>query len=855
MEETLANQAEHNKAPETKATSEVQDAITKIEATESAIAEHTGATGQELTNNTDQFLVDHAEHAADLDASDKADIVETALVEGALESTGERPVATENPIITLEKDGYDQQVTDGVKKLHEEGATLPDGESAAEVVVATLEAQGMHQEQPTTPFNTESLKGRTESISEVVEHARQSGAKVAEIPVWGAESVPVNVGEVGVIATAGLNGCHTTILAGKNERGESVVAMTHFPPELGSQRYAQAVHEHKDTFEQQGVVLDTVFTFVDKTRFPKETEMLATEFPDANFHSMEYDSRNPDEKGQDYGKCVAVLDNSGEQAVLTVLTDRGDEQLAIGGNEAKTGVSDQLDTAIQYYVNGASKEDILEHTGLDPAALTEHIRGLPTEEADYLKEMRRKSLGEDETVGAQVPAETKNQENWRDSVDPKVLALATNPDSITDPVAKREALDKAGRISGGERIILQDNEGNPRWGEELSEPGQVFAFNGNIRGNYDSAPEDPEELRAQRLDIHLASGALRGNVTHVIVETEDGQQLMIRRINETNSANDQLFDVASTSRAGTDGERRSLDSSTLKDVVAVVSEPLVLGIDPQTGKHIKTKSPITKITTLDMRKDPVDPSHPRLSKPELRRDTIGEFGEAMRAARNHPADKVVMDEAKSVTVELPSDRVESANPYESLAPEQLAKVRDNIADSIVQGIRKYDLDEVARASANLAAIQREIETRSPEARPRHQRGEVAGDVTYVTEPDTNIVQKIVGELQKIDGASNIARAMYGGLETPQPNTSDVETRLQAIEMNSLLANISREIRDVTGSEFSESTNPYAAMKNEELTKTVDRLKQAIQEGTAKGQDTTDFRNRLAQVGQVIQSRQ
>jgi hypothetical protein len=72
--------------------------------------------------------------------------------------------------------------------------------------------------------------------------------------------------------------------------------MTHFPPELGSQRYAEAVHEHKDTFEQQGVALDTVFTFVDKTRFPKETEMLATEFPDAKFHSAEYDSRDPMKK-------------------------------------------------------------------------------------------------------------------------------------------------------------------------------------------------------------------------------------------------------------------------------------------------------------------------------------------------------------------------------------------------------------------------------------------------------------------------------------------------------------------------------------------------------------------------------
>ena len=70
-----------------------------------------------------------------------------------------------------------------------------------------------------------------------------------------------------------------------------------------------------------------------------------------------------------------------------------------------------------------------------------------------------------------------------------------------------------------------------------------------------------------------------------------------------------------------------------------------------------------------------------------------------------------------------------------------------------------------------------------------------------------IVQKIVGELQRIDGASNIARAMYGGLEIPQPDTPDQESRLQAMEMQSLLANISREIRSITGSEFSESTNP------------------------------------------------
>lgn len=219
-------------------------------------------------------------------------------------------------------------------------------EQAANAVSPSLalEEQQVQIISPHTPFNTETLKDRTGSISDVVEQARHSGVKVAEIQVWGSEAVQINPGKVGVITTGELNGCHTTILAGKNLQGKSIVAMTHFPPELGSERYAQAVHESKDDFEQKGVALGTVFTFVDRTRFPKETDMLSTEFPDAQFYSAEYDSRNPDEKGQDYGKCVAVLDNSGEQAVLTVLTDRGDHQITVEAMKPRAVVSDELDT-------------------------------------------------------------------------------------------------------------------------------------------------------------------------------------------------------------------------------------------------------------------------------------------------------------------------------------------------------------------------------------------------------------------------------------------------------------------------------------------------------------------------------
>ncbi|MCA9341022.1 hypothetical protein KC952_00665 [Candidatus Saccharibacteria bacterium] len=80
-------------------------------------------------------------------ASDTPDIIETALIEGALEEIDERPPASSehNPINRLEKEGFGKQVTEGVRKLHEEHATLPDGESAAEVVakkVATIEVNG-----------------------------------------------------------------------------------------------------------------------------------------------------------------------------------------------------------------------------------------------------------------------------------------------------------------------------------------------------------------------------------------------------------------------------------------------------------------------------------------------------------------------------------------------------------------------------------------------------------------------------------------------------------------------------------------------------------------------------------------
>lgn len=189
-----------------------------------------------------------------------------------------------------------------------------------------------------TPRLADQLRDRTQPIAELLTQAREAGVHVTEIPVWGADAVSVPQGETGVIATEGLNGCHTTIMAGRNSAGEAMVAMTHFPPDIGSQRYAEAVLGHKVNFEARGVQLDSVVTFVDSRRFPKEVGILEQEFPSARFYSAEYDSRDPSARGVDYGKCAAVLDNSGDRASLVLLTDRGDQVIDIG-DEPPQGVA------------------------------------------------------------------------------------------------------------------------------------------------------------------------------------------------------------------------------------------------------------------------------------------------------------------------------------------------------------------------------------------------------------------------------------------------------------------------------------------------------------------------------------
>ena len=834
-----------------KATAEVRKSIHDIEAAQIAIAEHTGQRDQELTDSVDRFITDHAEHAVDIDASDKADIVETALVEGALEATGERPEGTKNPILTLEDDGYDQAVTDGVRKLYEEGATLPNGESAAEAVATTVLSHEMQSEH----YDSDSKEAGWDSperAQKLVEGYVTPGSKVLDIGIGTGQAVE-GYAEKGatVIGLDRDTSMLDTASAVVGEQGELRQA------DINKELPIADLKESVDVAQAIGVlefaedlprVLDQVHgslkengVFVFTSELVDDTHASKSEFEDIGLtvhrHTAEEIQGLLEQKGYKLLSQEAYdgyTREDGEVPYGIFLAQKTAE------HTERPVAGDTLDAAMQQYMQGASKKDVLEKTGMDPAELTKVIRDLPSETQDYLKDMRRKALGENApTAESQEPSQFSSTEletafvygiqedstMTQEQVDTWYNALPADQQEYFAE-GKKEMNQEAESIKQAEAVVQQNLETSApellggRLPKELADRiGSEYVIGLRQLGSYE-ADEAQEKLDADGgVDVSNLSLTQSFNV---IKDTDDDwttRGTVVRGYYGVRGGG--KFVIAVPMREETNPSIAYESVPDMQEELRTSSDPNHRAVNPKYVAGFIDGEGVFHPNENFMRSN----------EAKLSGESVGTAPQAEVAATQ-----------------------ETTNPYEKLTPEQLTAVRDNIADSIVQGIRKYDPAEVTRASANLAAIQREIASRSPE-QPTHQRGEVAGEVTYITEPDTSIVQKIVAELQKIDGAPDIARKLYGGLEIPRPNEQDPEARLQAMELQSLLANVSREIRTVTGSEFSESSNPYASMKNEELVTTVERLKQAIQEGNAQGRDTTDFRNRLAQAGRVIQGRQ
>jgi SAM-dependent methyltransferase len=839
--------AEHLEA----ASAEVRHSIHQIEATETIIAQNTGEHDQELVDSVDRFLVDHAEHAVDIDASDKADIVETALIEGALESTGDRPEGTKNPINELEDQGYDQAVTDGVRKLFEEGATLPNGESAAEVVAQTVISNEMLQSEHYDEDSKEAGWDSPDRAQKLVEGYVTPGSKVLDIGIGTGQAVS-GYAEKGA-TVIGLDRDESMLDAAGSIVGENGQLRQ---ADINEPLPITDLEESVDVAQAIGVLefaedLPAILDQVHGTLKENGVFVFTSELSD-NGHAAKshFEDIGLTVHRHSTDEIKDMLEKSGYTLLSSESYDgyqREDGEVPYGiflaqktaEQAERPQVSDELDTALQYYYQGASKEDMQKFAGVDPKEITAYINSFPEDERAHAIDTRRRALGEN------APAAESQEISGISTIDLEgmyVKGINSEETSVTngqlDAWYKTLPEDDQTRLSGARQ-------------EEAEIREHIAQQEKTVEQNLEtSAPELLEGKLPKELADRIGSEYVIGLRQLGSYEADEAQEKLDADggVDVSNLSLTQSFIVI----------KDSDDDWTTKGTVIrgyygvrgggkfVIAVPLH-GADSPTAAYESVPDMQQELRSSS------DPDH-RAVNPKYVAGFIdgdGTFHPNENFMRSGEAklggETAATPQAETITP------TESANPYERLTAEQLTAVRDNIANSIVEGIRKYDPAEVTRAGANLAAIQREIQARSPE-QPAHQRGEIDEAVTYITEPDTGVIQRIVSELQKIDGAPDIARKLYGGLEIPAPSEENQEARLQAMELQSLLAGVSREIRNVTGSEFSESTNPYASMKNEELATTVDRLKQTIQDLTAQGADTTEYRNRLAQAGQVINAR-
>ncbi|MDB5168723.1 MAG: hypothetical protein JWO41_79 [Candidatus Saccharibacteria bacterium] len=156
--------------------------------------------------------------------------------------------------------------------------------------------------------------------------------RVTEVKVWGSGMRDIAPGESGAIHTEGLNGCHVSIITGKDGQGKRTLALTHFPPSYGKDGYMRSLGEISEAMKLGGVEVDGIVSVVDERRYPAETEALGEVFAGVPVSEVPYNSRD---KGRAYfpgkGEVFAAIDYSQEQAALVVATEAGMQEFALAG--------------------------------------------------------------------------------------------------------------------------------------------------------------------------------------------------------------------------------------------------------------------------------------------------------------------------------------------------------------------------------------------------------------------------------------------------------------------------------------------------------------------------------------------
>lgn len=177
--------------------------------------------------------------------------------------------------------------------------------------------------------------GQSVAAPSIAEAAAQlehdPNSELQKVAVWDVGALDVEQGKIGAITTSGLNGCHVSVLTGKDPNGKRTLAMTHFPPGLAADRYKRSITELSTIMKAQGIEVDQVVTLADSRRNPSETTVLTECFPDAMKAELTYDSRaSGRSESEDAGKVLAVLDyrdSNGPQ--LHMATESGTASLPL----------------------------------------------------------------------------------------------------------------------------------------------------------------------------------------------------------------------------------------------------------------------------------------------------------------------------------------------------------------------------------------------------------------------------------------------------------------------------------------------------------------------------------------------
>jgi len=124
-------------------TETVQVAIETINDIEHFIEEKLNLEGSEKTAAVDDALLYAVQNSHENSLVEKA--VETVVVEGALEESGDKQTSGENPIIDLEKSGYNENVSKTINKFRDD--KLPNGRSISSLAVNIIDRYEKHQRQ------------------------------------------------------------------------------------------------------------------------------------------------------------------------------------------------------------------------------------------------------------------------------------------------------------------------------------------------------------------------------------------------------------------------------------------------------------------------------------------------------------------------------------------------------------------------------------------------------------------------------------------------------------------------------------------------------------------------------------